>query len=203
MIMHNELLPYGVLGIILFMATVPLIAFRIKEWVGSASWANINKDGLITHFSLIMLSLSILGLGLMAKPSVAKELFVLPTNGGYEFYLLETSLDKPNLSLSAAPETTWPGLENSQLNGEMKFMDSRFKKSSLVVDPGYRTSLTNRIVTVAGRIDWVQPLGQINVASKLEEIASQDLAQQNLERLTGTRQLAWQITPDASVLGYN
>lgn len=203
MSMHNESLMYGVLAIILFMATVPLVALRAKEWFASASWAKIKKDGLIAHFSLIMLSLSILGLGLMAKPSIAKELFVLSANGGYEFYLLDKTLQKPSLSLTAPQESTWPGLENSRLNDDMTFMDSRFKKSSLVVDPGFRTSLTNRIVTVAGRIVWVQPLGQINVASQLEEIATQDLAQQNLERLTGTRLIAWQITPDTSARGYN
>ena len=203
MSMHNELLVYGILGIIVFMATVPLVALRTKEWFASASGTKIKKDGLITHFSLIMLSLSLVGLGLMARPSVAKELFVLPANGGYEFYVVEPSLEKPSLSLTAPRESTWPGLENSRLNDDMTFMDSRFKKSSLVVDPGFRTSLTNRIVTVAGRIDWVHPLGHINVASQLEEIATQNLAQQNLERLTGTRLIAWQITPDASVRGYN
>ena len=203
MSMHNESLLYGVLIMILFMATAPLMALRAKEWFASASWAKIKKDGLIANFSLIMLSLSILGLGLMTKPTMAKELFVLPANGGYEFYLLEKSLEKPSLSLTTPQESTWPGLENTRLNDDLTFMDSRFKKSSLVVDPGFRTSLTNRIVTVAGRIDWVQPLGPINVAGQLEEIATQDLARQNLERLTGTRLIAWQITPDASVRGYN
>ena len=203
MSMHNESLAYGVLGMILFMAAVPLVALRAKEWFASASRANIKKDGLMAHFSLIMLTLSILGFGLMTQPSIAKELFVLPASGGYEFYVVEQSLEKPNLSLSESQDANWPGLENNRFSDDMTFMDSRFKKSSLVVDPGYRTSLTNRIVTVAGRIDWVQPLGQIGVASQLEEIAPQDLAQQNLERLTGTRLIAWQITPDASVQGYN
>ena len=203
MSMYNESLAYGVLGLILFMAAVPLIALRSKEWFASASRANIKKDGLMAHFSLVMLTLSILGFGFMTKPSMAKELFVLPASGGYEFYVVEQSLKKPNLSLSGQRESSWPGLESNRLSDDMTFMDSRFKKSSLVVDPGYRTSLTNRIVTVAGRIDWVQPLGQISVAGQLEEITSQDLAQQNVERLTGTRLLAWQITPDASVQGYN
>lgn len=197
------LLPsYGVLAVILLMAGVPLLALHTREWLNETASDADGRTRVLGRYSLVALSVSIVTLGVIAAPISAQQLFTLPTEKGFEFYLVDKSLKKPSLNLTEPNQSTWPGLHTSRFGTDVRFIDSETKESSLLVDPGFRTSLTNRIVTVAGRIDWVQPANEFKMAIPFEQRDRKDIALQNLERLTGTPEIVWQIAPDGMVVQY-
>ena len=199
----DGLLIYGVFAVILLMASVPFMALRLRDWLETKSSVESKKVSRLTQYALVVMSVIIILGGVSAVPAMSEDLFTLSTDRGLEFYVVENSLQNSMENPSNPDESSWPNLQGNELAGAAIFRDSQFKDSALIVDPGFRTSLTNRIVTVGGRIDWVRPLENPLLASPLRENDIEDLARQNLERLSGIQQIAFQASPGAQVREFN
>ena len=199
----DGLLIYGVFGVILLMASVPFVALRLRDWLETKAPVESKSPSRLTHYTLVVLSVVIILGGVAAVPAMSEEIFTLSTERGLEFYVVDNSLQKPIANLSSIDNSSWPSIQGTGLTSTAVFRDSEFKDSSLIVDPGFRTSLTNRIVTVGGRIDWVTPLEKPLLASPLGENEIGNLAKLNLERLSGIQQIAFQTIPGEQVIEIN
>ena len=82
-------------------------------------------------------------------------------------------------------------------------MDSKLKDSSLIIDPGYRISLSHRIITVSGRIVWLPIFEEYDLLTWVGERESLDMGQLNRERLTGVYELALLSAYESQMFGYN
>ena len=199
----NGLLIYGVFAVILLMASVPFVALRLRDWVETKSQVESTNPSRLTHYTLVVLSVVMILGGVAAVPAMSEEIFTLSTERGLEFYVVDNSLQKPIANFSGLDQSSWPSIQGSALTSPAVFRDSEFKDSSLIVEPGFRTSLTNRIVTVGGRIDWVTPLEKPLLAGPFGENEFEDLAKLNLERLSGIQQIAFHTIPGEQMMEIN
>ena len=190
------------LGILLIAGTV-FFSFWMRQWMASKGSKGLGHIRLASHFSFVTLGVALLTMGVISGPVPAKEIFAIPSSGGYEFYQLDSSIQRPMPGLSSNNPTLWPSLQTNQMGSEFSFTDSKVKESSLIVNPGYRTSLTNRIITVAGRIAWDPSFVEINLINPLHEKGSLDIAKLNIERLTGVYETAWVFNYDLQMNRYN
>lgn len=177
--------------------------FLIRQWVAS----RLPKEGkgvrLPSGFSIRTLGIGLLVLGLTSGPVPAKEIFTIPSNGSFDFYQVDSTIQKPVLSHAGNNPTAWPGLETNQTESGFTFMDTSIKDSSLIIDPGFRVSLTNRIIKVAGRIVWLPAAEEFNYVVPSNMQVSFDMGKLNLERLTGVYELAWASAYDSQLTGNN
>ncbi|MDX1412345.1 MAG: hypothetical protein R3351_09325, partial [Nitrospirales bacterium] len=99
--------------------------------------------------------------------------------------------------------SAWPDLESNRNKSEFSFIDAKVKDSSLILDPGFRMSLTNRIIKVAGRIVWLPNVDEFDLFKTIHRPASSDIGRLNIERLTGVYELAWISAYEAPMSGNN
>ena len=189
-------------GMLLIAGTV-LPTYAVRNTNGSVGPREGRKVPRDSGPSLLTIGAGLLVLGLLSGPVQAKEIFAIPSNGGYEFYQLDGSIQDPLPSERGTSAAIWPSLQSGRLDSDFSFTDSRVKESPLLVNPGYRTSLTNRIITVAGRIAWDPGFVEINLINPLDEQGTFDISKLNIERLTGVYEMAWVFNNDLKGNGYN
>ena len=85
-----------------------------------------------------------------------RELFVLPTEGGLEFYLLDGTLHVPSLEVYRTPRENW----SLHINDTVRYfqipgLGKDHPRWQRPFSPGFRISLSGRVMTVAGKIDWM------------------------------------------------
>ena len=86
-----------------------------------------------------------------------RELFVLPTEDGLEFYLVDGTLHVPSLEVTRTQKENWSlhiindTVRYFQIPGLGKDHPRWQRPFSL----GFRISLSGRVMTVAGKIDWM------------------------------------------------
>ena len=190
MTFHN-LTSDGGLFVAFLIAGTLFYALSMKQGWASKSLKRAKRIRVTAGYGILTLGIGLLILGLNSAPVPAKEIFVVPSNGGYDFYQVDSSIQNPNLTLADPIPQAWPGLESDGTEGEFSFMDTTVKDSSLILDPGFRVSLTHRIMKVAGRIVWARGFEEIALLTPLNDQKSLDMGKLNVERLTGVYELAW------------
>ncbi len=185
MTIHN-VTPYeNVLFVGLLIAGMVFFSLSVRQWLGSKSLKGKGRVRLASGYSVMTLGIGLLVLGLTSGPVPAKEIFAIPSNGSYDFYQVDTSIQNPEEMMAGIYPADWPGLESGSTESEYSFMDAKMKDSSLIIDPGFRISLTNRIITVDGRIFWVPDFEEFDLFKSLNGEERLDLGKLNRERLTG------------------
>ncbi len=175
----------------LLIAGMLYFPLSIRKWVASKSTDGGEGIRLASGFSFITVGIGLLFLGLTSGPVPAKEIFSIPSNGSYDYYQVEGAIQNDDLGRVASNSRAWPGLDSNQSKSEFSFIDSKVKDSSLILDPGFRMSLTNRIITVAGRIVWLPNVDEFDLFKTIHGQGSSDIGRLNMERLTGVYELAW------------
>ena len=125
--------------------------------------------------SILLLNTAIVLLGSLTGTIqvAAQELFVLSTDKGMEFYVVDGQLTIPPLVCNrtiGAPHFAYGSrsLPYTKLSLPFQapslhiapFRDMRRQ----FLDPGFTTSLTGRVITIAGRIEWTTPGGDVPAA---------------------------------------
>lgn len=203
MTVHNMTTSEEVLFAILLMAGMLFFSLSIRQWLVSKGPKGEGSVRLASGFSLITLGIGMLVLGLTSGPVPAKEIFVIPSHGSYDFYQVDSSIQNPDLSLTGPNPSAWPGLESNRKESDFSFMDAKVKDSSLIIDPGFRTSLTNRIIMVAGRIAWLPSFEKFDLINPVNEMGNLDIGKLNRERLTGVYELVLVFAYESQMSGYN
>ena len=145
-------------GYILFLATVlmitvtPFVAPYFKEWVPSAS--GNHQPGHRIYSRVMVISLVPLLISFAIAPASAKDLFILATDAGYEYFIVDSEILQHKISLSEVESPRALDLFASLPNNTLALRRSNIFDRAITFDPGFRTSLTNRLITIAGRIDW-------------------------------------------------
>jgi hypothetical protein len=192
-----------VLFVAFLIAGMLFLSLSMRQWLASRALKGGGSLRLASGFSFITVGIGLLVLGLTSGPVPAKEIFAIPSNGNYDFYQVASSIQDPALSPAGTNPSAWPGVESNRNESDYSFMDAKVKDSSLIIDPGFRTSLTNRILTVAGRIVWLPIFKEFDLLKPLSEQESLDMGRLNLERLTGVYELAWVSAYESQLSGYN
>jgi len=192
-----------VLFVALLIAGILLFSLSLRQWLGSKAIKGGGRVRVASGYLTVTVGIGLLVLGLTSGPVPAKEMFVIPSNGSYDFYQVDSSIQKPDLSMADTNPATWPGLESNRSESDFSFMDAKVKDSSLIIDPGFRMSLTHRIITVAGRIAWLPSFEGFDLLNPLNEYGSLDMRRLNRERLTGVYELAWVSAYETQVREYN
>ena len=187
----------------LLIAGMLYFSLSIRQWLASKSHKGGEGIRLASGFSFITVAIGLLVLGLTSGPVPAKEIFSIPSNGSYDYYQVESTVQNPHLSGAGTNASAWPGLESNGNNSDFSFMDAKVKDSSLILDPGFRMSLTNRIITVAGRIVWLPNVEEFDLFTPIHQQGSPDMGSLNIERLTGVYELAWVSAYESTMSGYN
>ena len=187
----------------LLITGVLYYSLSIRQLLASKLLRGGEKIRLASGFSFITLGVGLLVLGLTSGPVPAKEIFSIPSNGNYDYYQVESRVQITDLNQAGTYSSPWPGLGSNRTHSDYSFMDTKVKDSSLILDPGYRMSLTNRIITVAGRIVWLPYVQEFDLFTPLNEQGSPDMGQLNIERLTGVYALAWVSPYESPMSGYN
>lgn len=186
---HSSLIELGMLVVLLGVTPLALL---LLGWQWSDPLPGHRANGRwISRYSLMTVGVGLMVLAVVSSPVPAQEIFGLRSESGVEFYRVDSAIDEPALRLTSSETSRWPGLESNRKAHDFTFHDWRTKTSSLILDPGFRTSPSNRIITVSGRIDWVQPFEPIELIDPLREMDSLDIAQLNLARLTGIYETVW------------
>ena len=175
----------------LLIAGMLYFSLSIRQWLVSKSTNGGESIRLASGFSFLTVGIGLLVLGLTSGPVPAKEIYSIPSNGSYDYYQVEGTIQNPDLGRGASSSSAWPGLESNGSKSEFSFIDAKVKDSSLILDPGFRMSLTNRIITVAGRIVWLPNIDEFDLFKSIHRQGSSDLGKKNIERLTGVYELAW------------
>lgn len=133
----------------LFVITVSLfVAPYLRVWQTSTS--RDNQRGYRINPRVIAISLVPLLMSFAVTPALAKDLFILATDTGSEYFIVDSEIVQPKISLTeiASPMTL------DLLWSSPTFRRSNIFDMAITLDPGFRTSLTNQLITIAGRIDW-------------------------------------------------
>lgn len=203
MTIHTMTLNEEVLFVALLLAGMLFFSLSMRQWLASKALKGGGSVRLASGFSFITVGIGLLVLGLTSGPVPAKEIFAIPSNGSYDYYQVDSTIQNPGLSRAGNNPSTWPGLESNRNESDFSFMDAKVKDSSLILDPGFRMSLTNRIITVAGRIVWLPGFEEFGLLNPLYEQGSLDMGRLNIERLTGVYGLAWMSAYESQMSGYN
>ena len=187
----------------LLIAGMLYFSLSIRQWLASKSLKGGESIRLASGFSFVTVAIGLLVLGLTSGPVPAKEIFAITTNGSYDYYQVESTIQNPHLSGAGTNSSAWPGLESNRNKSDFSFMDAKVKDSSLILDPGFRMSLTNRIITVAGRIVWLPDFEEFDLFKPKNEQGRSDMGRLNIERLTGVYELAWVSAYESPMSGYN
>ena len=187
---------------ILLVAAALFFSLRMKQWLESRRTEYVRR-GRRARLAVVTMAMGLLLWGLVAGPVPAKEIFAIPSNGSYDFYQVESAVQIPDPRPAVTGPSAWPGLESPSMANKFSFVDSKVKDSALIIDPGFRTSLTNRIITVAGRIVWFPSFEKIDLGESLDESGPVDIGKLNIERLTGIYELALLSAYESPSGGYN
>jgi len=187
----------------LLIAGMLYFSISIRQWLASKSLKGGERIRLASGFSFVTVAIGLLVLGLTSGPVPAKEIFALPSNGSFDYYQVESTIQNPDVGRAGTNSSAWPGLESNRNKSDFSFMDTKVKDSSLILDPGFRMSLTNRIITVAGRIVWLPNVEEFDFFKPTNEQGSPDMGSLNMERLTGVYELAWVSAYESSMGEYN
>jgi hypothetical protein len=191
------------LFVALLIAGMLFFSLSMRQWLASKALKGGGSVRLASGFSVITIGIGLLVLGLTSGPVPAKEIFAISSHGSYDFYQVDSSIRNPDLSLTGPNPSAWPGLESNRKESDFSFMDAKVKDSSLIIDPGFRTSLTNRIIKVAGRIAWLPSFEEFDLIKPLNQQGTLDIGKLNRERLTGVYELAWGSAYESQMNGYN
>ena len=187
----------------LLIAGMLYFSLSIRQWLASKSLKGGESIRLASGFSFVTVAIGLLVLGLTSGPVPAKEIFAIPSNGSYDYYQVESTVHNPYLSGAGTNSSAWPGLESNGNKNDFSFMDAKVKDSSLILDPGFRMSLTNRIITVDGRIVWLPDFEAFDLFKPINQQGSPDMGSLNIERLTGVYELAWVSAYESTMSEYN
>jgi hypothetical protein len=168
-----------VLFVALLIAGILFFSLSMRQWLASKAVKGEGHVQVASGYLTITVGIGLLVLGLTSGPVPAKEMFVIPSNGSYDFYQVDSSIQSPDLSMADTNPANWPGLESNRNESDFSFMDAKVKDSSLILDPGFRMSLTNRIIMVAGRIAWLPSFEGFNLLNPLNEHGSLDMGRLN------------------------
>lgn len=145
-------------GFILFLATLlvitvsPFLAPYLREWMASAS--PDNQRGHRIYSRVMVISVVPLLMSFATAPALAKDLFTLATDTGYEYFIVDSEIIPLKIRLTEVSSPMALDLFDSSPNNRLTLRQPNIFDMAITLDPGYRTSLTNRLITIAGRIDW-------------------------------------------------
>lgn len=145
-------------GFILFLATLlvitvsPFLAPYLREWMASAS--PDNQRGHRIYSRVMVLGVVPLLMSFATAPALAKDLFTLATDTGYEYFIVDSEIIPLKIRLTEVSSPMALDLFDSLPNNRLTLRQPNIFAMAITLDPGYRTSLTNRLITIAGRIDW-------------------------------------------------
>ena len=106
------------------------------------------------HAIVLVISLVPLLMSFATTPALAKDLFTLATDTGYEYFIVDSEIVQPKISLTEVSPPMTLDLFRSSPNKTLTLRGTNILDMPITLDPGFRTSLTNRLITIAGRIDW-------------------------------------------------
>lgn len=167
MTVFDEGLNTLVLGIALLIAGSPFLALYVRDSLVPASHVRPRKNPINFPSKLLGTTLGLF-LALASFTSASgQQLFVLSTDAGLEIYQVEP-IKKPNLFPSKNFSALWP-TSNEFIPINMPTLKLPGTQSSnVLIDPGFRTSVSGRILTIAGRIDWSSSETENQFAKKMD-----------------------------------
>ncbi len=150
-------------GFILFLATLlvitvsPFVAPYFGEGIASTSPDYQRGHRIYGQPIVMVISLVPLLMSFATAPALAKDLFTLATDTGYEYFIVDSEIVQPKIKLTEVSSPMALDLFGSSSNKTLTLRRSNIFDRAITLDPGFRTSLTNRLITIAGRIAWSRP----------------------------------------------
>ena len=203
MTFYNSIANQEVLLVTLIAAGTLYLLHSIRTGSASKSPKLESTTRKFSGYSVMTLGVALMVLTITSGQVPAKEIFSIPSNGSYDYYQVDSSIQSTDTRQVDSRHSGWPGLKSNEGQRSFSFMDSKLKDSSLIIDPGYRVSLSHRIITVSGRIVWLPIFEEYDLLTSLGERESLDMGKLNRERLTGVYELAWLPAYESKMFGYN
>lgn len=149
MAIFDEGINPAVFIIAIMFAGLPFVARYLKERAQEFAPSivrHVHHQPLKTHYRTLMLPL-VVTLSLASIPFVsAQELYGIPTEDGMEFYQVPATLDFSGSSIGNSGLAGTSGMES--------YHHLFAGKTISPFTPGFHTTTSGRLLTVAGRIDW-------------------------------------------------
>jgi hypothetical protein len=156
MTLFDEGLNFAVVSLAFLCAGLPFLAIWIRDTQWPTWQHQSHTKGNTASYKKIVPTL-VLALGIMTAQSASAqnlELYAVSTGNGVEFYQVPSTLKPLNF-----PGTSNGGSLLTQQTSTQRFLDpSREDGLSMgnkgMLTSGFQTTLTGRVLKVAGRVDW-------------------------------------------------
>lgn len=190
-------------GYMLFLAAlcmIPLSLFvapYLRMWITSVS--QNNQQGYREHPQVMTISLVSLLMIFAVTPALAKDLFVLATDKGNEYFIVDSEIFQPKRSLTEDTSPMTLDFFKLSPNNTFTFRGSNIVNMAITLDSGFRTSLTNQLITIAGRIDWssTEPSFKEEEPTRDTQALAYMSSKEQLQSLFMLDQITTMITRDA------
>ncbi len=137
----------------LFVITVPFFVTRYGRGP-LASPSPVTQPSYRVTPRLLRVSLIALLMSVSAGPALAQDLFTLTTDTGYEYFIVDSEIVQPQLSLTEVALSMNLELAKPSRNNSFTFRQSNTLDRALTLDPGFQASWDNDVTTIVGRIQW-------------------------------------------------